>query len=123
MNAKQAGVARGRGGSLPRVCLTRMPDCFSRLLSAAPLPASPRAVCRRQPVIFPSPLSLPSLGFSLTASARVRARWERVAKAEWKRPVPAPDVLAAVCKMSLCGLPPAQGGSLAGVHGAGYRKL
>lgn len=57
MNAKQAGEAWGKGGTLARVCLTRMQDRFSRLLSAAPLPASLRAVCRR-PVIFPSPLSL-----------------------------------------------------------------
>lgn len=126
MNAKAGrggtGKGGGGGGSLPRVCLTRKPDRFSRLPPAAPLPASPRAVCRRQPAIFPLP-ALASLGFSPTVSAPVRAQWERVAKAKWKRPVPAPDVLAAVYEMSLCALSAAQRGCLASVCGAGYRKL
>jgi len=122
MNARQPRVARGRGGSPPRVRLTRMPDRFSRLPSAAPLPASPRAVCRRQPVIFPSLLSLP-WAFSPTNSARVRAQRESVAKAERKQPVPSPDVLAAACEMSHCGLPAARGGCLVGCVGLGTESF
>lgn len=49
--------------------------------------------------------------------------WERLAKAEWKQPVPTPDVLAAACEMSLYVLPPARTGCLASVSGAEYRKL
>lgn len=73
-------------------------------------------------MIFPLPV-LTSLGFSPAASARVRAQWERVAKAEQKQLVLSPDVLTAVCEMSLCAQPPAQEGCLPCVHEAGYRKL
>ncbi|XP_014819554.1 PREDICTED: BTB/POZ domain-containing protein KCTD17 isoform X1 [Calidris pugnax] len=122
MNAKQAGGGTGKGGSLPRVCLTRKPDLFSRLPPAAPLPASLRAVCREQAVIFPSLFSLP-WAFPPAASARVREHWERVAKTKWTWLVPTPDVLAAACEMSPCAVPAARGGCLAGVPGAGYRAL
>lgn len=73
-------------------------------------------------MIFALP-ALASLGFSPAASARVRAQWERVAKAERKQLIPAPDVLTAACKMSLCAQPPAQEGCLPSVHEVGYRKL
>lgn len=82
----------------------------------------PESSLQKAACYFPLP-AFTSLGFSPTASARVRAQWEKVAKAERKRLIPAPAVLAAACEMSLCALPPAQGGCLASVRGAGYRKL
>lgn len=110
----------GRGGRGKRgKSAMRLPDMHARSLLQTAVRSSfacqPESSLQKAACYFPFP-SLASLGFSPTASARARARWERVAKAEQKRPVPAPDVLAAVCEMSLCALPP-------GVHGAGYRKV
>lgn len=97
----------------------RLPDMHARSLLQTAVRSSfacqPESSLQKAACYFPL-LALASLGFSPTASARAKARWERVAKAEQKRPVPAPDVLTAVCEMSLCALLP-------GMHGAGYRKV
>lgn len=54
--------------------VTRMPDRFSRLPSAAPLPASPGGL--QKTACYFSFRALTSLGFSPTDSAGVRAQWE-----------------------------------------------
>lgn len=100
MNAKQAGVVRGRGGILPCVCVTCMPDRFSRLPSAAPLPASPGSL-QKAACYFSFP------GLSSHWLYQDESAVGKVVKAEQKQLVPTADVLTAVCKMSLSALPPA----------------
>lgn len=118
--AGRGGVGKGRKSA------TCLPDTHARLLLQTAVRSSfacqPESSLQKAASYFPLP-TLASLGFSSTASARVRVWWERLAKAEWKWPVPTPDVLAAVCKMNLCVLPPAWAGCLASVSAAEYRKL